>query len=57
MLSGKKTGMHEEIEKIAHHIHDASEGVKDPSALMNKDYYEKSDEEIAYIIKRFFEYQ
>jgi len=56
-LSGEKSSMLEEIDKIAHHMHAADTPERDVSSVMNHDYYGESDEEIAYLIKWFFEYQ
>lgn len=56
-LSGKKTTLLEEIEKIAHHMHDAETKEVVLSEKMDANYYASSDEEVAYIIKRFFENQ
>lgn len=56
-LSGEKSAMLEEIDKIAHHMHDADTPERDIAWVMNRDYYAESDEEIAYLIKWFFEYQ
>jgi hypothetical protein len=56
-LSGEKSAMIEEIDKIAHHMHDPDTTPREVADVLNKSYYEESDEEIAYLIKRFFEYQ
>ena len=55
-LVGKKTSLHEEIEKIAHHMYDADTPPRDLSKVMNRDYYMHIDDEIPYIIKWFFAY-
>lgn len=56
-LSGEKSAMVEEIDKIAYHMHDTDTEVRDVASVLNQNYYEESDEEVAYLIKRFFEYQ
>lgn len=56
-LSGEKSAMVEEIDKIAYHMHDTDTEVRDVAAVLNQNYYAESDEEVAYLIKRFFEYQ
>jgi transcription termination factor NusB len=56
-LSGEKSAMIEEINKIALHMYDSDTVSRQVEEVLNKSYYEESDEEIAYLIKRFFEYQ
>ena len=56
-LSGKKTALLEEVEKIAEHMHDPETPNIVLAEKMDANYYSASDEEVAYIIKRFFENQ
>lgn len=56
-LSGKKTALLEEVEKIAQHMHDPETPNIVLAEKMDANYYSASDEEVAYIIKRFFENQ
>jgi hypothetical protein len=56
-LSGEKSALVEEIDKIAHHMHDADTEERNLASILNQNYYAESDEEVAYLIKRFFEYQ
>lgn len=57
VLSGKKSALLDEVEKIAHHMHDPETPDIVLAEKMDENYYSASDEEVAYIIKRFFENQ
>lgn len=56
-LTGQKSSLLEEIDKIAHHMHDTETPEIHIDDVLNKSYYEQTDEEIAYIIQWFFAYQ
>ncbi|MBP6256193.1 hypothetical protein KA405_00270 [Patescibacteria group bacterium] len=56
-MSGKKTALLEEVEKIAQHMHDPETPNIVLAEKMDANYYSAYDEEVAYIIKRFFENQ
>lgn len=53
-LSGEKDAVSKEMNLIAHHMHDDDGEARDLQTMMSADYYANSDEEIAYIVKRFF---
>ncbi len=58
VLSGKKTALLEEVEKIADFL-PGEEGEQEINLQqkMSEHYFGSTDEEVAYLIKRFFEYQ
>jgi transcription termination factor NusB len=57
VLSGKKTALLEDVEKIAVFMPDSETPDIVLADKMNDQYFAETDEEVAYIIKRFFENQ